>query len=101
MVGEALKGGRLVAQVLTKAGYACTPPPGLPQTQSFITAIEMGSAAKMVAFCEAVQKCCPVGSYVQPIPGVSAFLVGHIACFLGQQASTYVGSEITNLDSVV
>lgn len=69
MVGEALKGGRLVAQVMSQSGYACTPPQGLPQTHSFITAIELGSAAKMVAFCEAVQKCCPIGSYIQPIPG--------------------------------
>lgn len=69
MVGEALKGGRLIAQVMTQSGYPCTPGPGSPQTRSFITAIEMGSAAKMVAFCEAIQMCCPVGSYIQPIPG--------------------------------
>ena len=83
MVGEALKGGRLVAQVMTQAGYACTPPQGLPQTHSFITAIELGSAAKMVAFCQAVQKCCPIGSYIQPIAGVQStsapFVCAHAA----------------------
>ena len=69
MVGEALKGGRLVAEVLSRAGFKCLPAPGMPPTHSFITAVEMGSPERMVAFCCAVQRCCPVGSYVQPEPG--------------------------------
>lgn len=71
MVGEALKGGRLIAEVMSGAGYPCTPLQGLPQTHSFITAVHLGSPDKMTAFCRAVQTCCPVGSYVQPIPGVT------------------------------
>ncbi|KAL3147567.1 hypothetical protein ABBQ38_014620 [Trebouxia sp. C0009 RCD-2024] len=71
MVGEALKGGRLIAEVMSRAGYPCTPKPGLPTTHSFITAVHLGSPAKMTAFCRAVQACCPVGSYIQPIPGVT------------------------------
>lgn len=70
MVGEALKGGRLIAEVMSRAGYPCTPMHGLPTTHSFITAVHLGSPAKMTAFCRAVQTCCPVGSYIQPIPGV-------------------------------
>ena len=70
MVGEALKGGRLIADVMSRAGYPCTPMQGLPTTHSFITAVHLGSPAKMTAFCRAVQSCCPVGSYIQPIPGV-------------------------------
>lgn len=73
MVGEALKGGRLIAEVMSRAGYPCTPKPGLPTTHSFITAVHLGSPAKMTAFCRAVQACCPVGSYIQPIPGLSYF----------------------------
>ena len=69
MVGEALKGGRLVAEVLSRAGFRCLPAAGMPPTHSFITAVEMGSRERMVAFCRAVQQCCPVGSYVQPEPG--------------------------------
>lgn len=71
MVGEALKGGRLIAEVMSRAGYPCTPMQGLPQTHSFITAVHLGSPDKMTAFCRAVQKCCPIGSYIQPIPGVT------------------------------
>ena len=73
MVGEALKGGRLIAEVMSRAGYPCTPKQGLPTTHSFITAVHLGSPAKMTAFCRAVQTCCPVGSYIQPIPGLSSF----------------------------
>ncbi len=69
MVGEALKGGRLIAEAMSRAGYPCTPMQGLPPTHSFITAVHLGSPAKMTAFCRAVQNCCPVGSYIQPIPG--------------------------------
>ncbi|DBA77696.1 TPA: hypothetical protein ACH3X2_008398 [Trebouxia sp. C0005] len=71
MVGEALKGGRLLAQVMSQAGYPCTPMQGLPTPHSFITAVHLGSSAKMTAFCRAVQRCCPIGSYIQPIPGIT------------------------------
>lgn len=42
---------------------------GLPNTQSMITAIELGSRARMVSLCESIQKMCPVGSYIRPEPG--------------------------------
>lgn len=72
MVGEALKGGRLVARVMADAGYTVIPAPSTPLARpSFITAVRLGSRARMVAFCRAVQRCCPVGSYVQPVPGVT------------------------------
>lgn len=81
MVGEALKGGRLIAEVMSRAGYPCTPMQGLPTTHSFITAVHLGSPAKMTAFCRAVQRCCPVGSYIQPIPGESLYLHAYVhAC---------------------
>lgn len=70
-VGEALKSGRLIAQVFSKMGYTVIPEAGHPDVWSFITAIEMKNPDAMVAFCNAVQLCCPVGSYVQPVPGVT------------------------------
>lgn len=73
-VGEALKGGRLVAEVLQKEGYRVIPSPGKPlngDPWSFITAVELGSPELMVAFCRAVQERCPVGSYIRPVPGVT------------------------------
>lgn len=69
MVGEALKSGRLVAQAMTAAGFEVTPGPGMPDVLSYITAVRLGSRERMVAFCQAVQACCPVGSYIQPTPG--------------------------------
>ena len=74
MVGEALKSGRLIAQAMTAAGFEVTPGPGMPDVLSYITAVQLGSWERMVAFCQAVQPCCPVGSYIQPTPGApSAF----------------------------
>ncbi len=75
MVGEALKGGRLVAAVMAARGFRVAPPPGPAgggAARSFITAVELRSAERMVAFCRAVQRSSPVGAYVQPEPGVRA-----------------------------
>ena len=78
MVGEALKGGRLVAAVMEGRGFRVTPgsdalalgsTEGAAARPSFITAVQLGSAARMVAFCRAVQRSSPVGAYVQPVPG--------------------------------
>lgn len=40
MVGEALKGGRLAAEVLSREGFPVVPPPGPCTPWSFITAGE-------------------------------------------------------------
>jgi cystathionine beta-lyase family protein involved in aluminum resistance len=96
--GEALKGGRLVAAVMAREGYRVVPAPPppppseltlegrsgggggsggsssshLPDPPSMITAVELGTRRRMVAFCRGVQRACPVGSYVLPEPGVTA-----------------------------
>lgn len=74
MVGETLKGGRLVAEVMSREGYAVAPAGRVPSPPSFITAVEVGSTARMCAFCRAVQRCSPVGSYIEPVPGAAQFL---------------------------
>lgn len=71
-VGEALKSGRLIANVFSHLGYHVLPHPGVSNPWSFITAIEMKTEEAMISFCEVVQTRCPVGSYVQPVPGVTA-----------------------------
>ena len=50
MVGEALKGGKLVACVMSELGYNVTPDPNdsIVDRPSLITAITMGSEEKMV-----------------------------------------------------
>lgn len=50
-------------------GYNVIPAPGMGHTPSMITAVELGSRARMEAFCRGIQKCCPVGSYILPVPG--------------------------------
>lgn len=67
--GESLKGGRLVAEVMSREGFKATPAPGLNHTPSMITAIHLGSRERMVAFCRGVQQRSPVGSYISPEPG--------------------------------
>jgi cystathionine beta-lyase family protein involved in aluminum resistance len=73
--GEAIKGGRLVAEVMTRLGFKAVPgpEPGLPKPPSMITAVEMGSREGMVAFCKGIQLACPVGSYIRPEPGERCF----------------------------
>lgn len=71
MVGEALKGGRLAAEVMAREGFTVIPAPGPCTPWSFITAVQVGTPERMQAFCRAVQGCCPVGSYVRPVPGVT------------------------------
>lgn len=69
MTGEALKGGRLAAEVMSREGFQCVPAPGMPKVLSMITAIGLGSRKRMSAFCRGVQSCQPIGSYIQPVPG--------------------------------
>ncbi|GFR52410.1 hypothetical protein Agub_g14981, partial [Astrephomene gubernaculifera] len=72
MTGEALKGGRLVAELLHREGYPVVPAPGLPPVWSMITAVQLGSREAMKAFCGGIQRTCPIGSYISPEPGVTA-----------------------------
>lgn len=68
MVGEAIKGSHLIAYVFDKLGYAVNPLPFEPR-RDIIQAIQLGSAAKLIAFCKAIQQHSPVDSYVEPVPG--------------------------------
>ncbi|MFK8183504.1 MAG: aminotransferase class I/II-fold pyridoxal phosphate-dependent enzyme [Phormidesmis sp.] len=67
MVGEAMKGNYLAAATFEKLGYEVSPPANTPQRE-VIQAIKLGSAEKLVAFCQAVQQYSPVESYVSPVP---------------------------------
>ncbi|TVQ46085.1 MAG: methionine gamma-lyase family protein [Gloeocapsa sp. DLM2.Bin57] len=67
MVGEAIKGTHLIAYVFSELGYPVNPLP-LVKRQDIIQAIKFGSAAKLIAFCRAIQNNSPIGSYLEPIP---------------------------------
>ncbi|GAX82663.1 hypothetical protein CEUSTIGMA_g10089.t1 [Chlamydomonas eustigma] len=70
--GESLKGGRLVAEVLSREGFSVVPEPGMRPAFSMITAIHLGSREGMETFCKTIQKMSPIGSYIEPVPGVTA-----------------------------
>ncbi len=67
MVGEALKGNHLTAQVFQQLGYPVNPLPQAPR-RDVIQAVKLGSPEKLIAFCRAIQKYSPVGSYLDPVP---------------------------------
>ena len=92
MVGESLKGALLIAETLSSLGYPCNPPRDQLQRTDIIQArvrlrvrlrlrldpnptpnptqaVTLGERAKVLAFCEAVQRCSPVGANVKPIAG--------------------------------
>jgi cystathionine beta-lyase family protein involved in aluminum resistance len=70
VVGEALKGAALVAQVFEGLGFKCNPPARAMRTD-IVQAVELGEYDRVVAFCEAVQHCSPVGAYIKPVPAVT------------------------------
>jgi cystathionine beta-lyase family protein involved in aluminum resistance len=67
MVGEAIKGTHLIAYIFDKLGYPVNPLPFLPR-RDIIQGVQLGSADKLIAFCNIIQKYSPVESYVTPIP---------------------------------
>ncbi len=67
MVGEAIKGSHLIAQVFRQLGYPVNPLPDAPR-RDVIQAVRLGSAPKLIAFCRAIQQCSPIGAYLDPTP---------------------------------
>ncbi|CAJ2676890.1 aluminum resistance protein [Trifolium pratense] len=70
MVGEAIKGSFLIAEVLASKGYKVQPLPRVPRCDT-VQAVQLGSRERLLAFCEAVQRRSPVGSYTKPIAGTT------------------------------
>ncbi|NEQ34213.1 MAG: aluminum resistance family protein, partial [Leptolyngbya sp. SIO4C5] len=60
-------GNYLIAHVFDQLGYPVSPRPEASQ-RDVIQAIELGSAAKLIAFCQAIQQHSPVGAYISPVP---------------------------------
>ena len=67
MVGEAMKGNYLIAKTFEQLGYEANPPASAKQRE-VIQAVKLGSAEKLVAFCQAIQQHSPIESYVSPVP---------------------------------
>ncbi|GLT74762.1 hypothetical protein SLA2020_465400 [Shorea laevis] len=71
MVGEAVKGSYLVAEVMAAKGYKVQPLPCVPRHDT-VQAVQLGSREHLLAFCEAVQRSSPVGSFTKPVAGTTA-----------------------------
>ncbi|KAL1363301.1 uncharacterized protein LOC130969076 isoform X2 [Arachis stenosperma] len=70
MVGEAIKGSFLIAEVLASKGYKVQPLPRVPRHDT-VQAVQLRSREHLLAFCEAVQRSSPVGSYTKPVAGTT------------------------------
>ncbi|KAK9025777.1 hypothetical protein V6N11_038634 [Hibiscus sabdariffa] len=70
MVGEAIKGTFLVAEVMASKGYKVQPLPRVPRNDT-VQAVQLGSRERLLAFCEAVQRSSPVGSFTKPVAGIT------------------------------
>lgn len=66
-VSEAIKGAVFSAAFWRALGFKVHPEPEAPRTD-LIQAVKLGSRAKMISFCEGIQKGSPVDSHVSPIP---------------------------------
>lgn len=51
-------------------GYVVRPLPRVPR-HDIIQAVQLGSRESLLAFCGAVQRCSPVGSYIKPVAGLT------------------------------
>lgn len=70
MVGEAIKGTYLVAEVMASKGYQVQPLPRATR-HDVVQAVQLGTRERLLAFCEAVQRSSPVASFTKPVAGVT------------------------------
>ena len=63
----ALKGAIFAARLYESLGFRVIPD-GTESRHDIIQAVELGSAEKLIAFCEGIQAAAPVDSYVRPVP---------------------------------
>ncbi|KAL7129614.1 hypothetical protein ABFS83_13G080200 [Erythranthe nasuta] len=71
MVGEAVKGSLLIAEVMAGQGYKVQPGCRVPR-HDVVQAVQLGSRERLLAFCQAVQRSSPVSSFTKPIAGATA-----------------------------
>lgn len=66
-VSESIKGAVFSAAFWRALGFEVHPEPEAPRAD-LIQAVKLGSRAKMIAFCQGLQKGSPIDSHVLPIP---------------------------------
>lgn len=70
VVNSALKGAIFASMLFEKAGYKVFPKPQ-DHRSDIIQGIRLESEESLVAFCQGIQKACPVDSYVTPVPAAT------------------------------
>ncbi|XP_019250036.1 PREDICTED: uncharacterized protein LOC109229151 isoform X2 [Nicotiana attenuata] len=71
MVGEAIKGSFLIAEVMAARGYKVQPLSRVKRHDT-VQAVQLGSRERLLSFCEAVQRSSPVSSFIRPVAGATA-----------------------------
>ena len=66
-VAECLKGAVFAAEMFELSGYN-TSPSAFDKRGDIVQTIEFGDPDKLVTFCQMIQKCSPVDSFVAPVP---------------------------------
>jgi cystathionine beta-lyase family protein involved in aluminum resistance len=78
VVGEALKGMVFAAAALQEEGFA-TSPTWDESRADIVQQVTLGRADRLVAFCQGIQSCSPIDSYLRlepaPMPGYSDSIV--------------------------
>lgn len=67
VVAESLKGAVFAASFLSMAGFSTFPDP-LAQRGDIVQTVELGTAERLIAFCQAIQAASPVDSFALPEP---------------------------------
>lgn len=67
VVGEAIKGAVFSSGMLERLGFKTNPLWHQPRTD-LIQSIEFGTAERLIAFCQGIQKASPVDAHVTPYP---------------------------------
>lgn len=67
VTGEALRGAQFTAALFAELGFTVRPQYA-DERYDLVQAVELGTPAGLIAFCEAVQKASPVDAHVRPEP---------------------------------
>jgi cystathionine beta-lyase family protein involved in aluminum resistance len=68
LVGEALKGGVYISERAQRAGFQVDPAPDDWDRNDIVVAVELGSAERVVRFCQIIQSFEPIDGFVTPEP---------------------------------
>lgn len=67
IVAQAVKGARLAARVFDRLGYEVLPP-ARGRNVDIVQAVKLEEEEKLIAFCQAIQKACPLDAGFVPEP---------------------------------